>query len=103
LGGGLDPDKDTLVLTLSDDPKDRHLVSIALGDKGDADGIDLLQSARGAVFVKLAPWVQVPKGALPPKQLVSVAVVPNTSVKLKLPEWARPELRKPGQGKSIME
>lgn len=102
-GGALNAEKHALKLSIDDDPTKNHLIGIETVPVSDPDAIALITGARNAVAIKIAPYCQVAKGKRPAAQM-PVTHAPKTGhVVLKLPEWARPEPRKIGQGKSLMD
>lgn len=102
-GGSLSPDKDAIVLNISDDPGKTHLMRLYLADSGAPDSVPLFGSARGSVALKLMPWCQVPNGKIPARSM-NVTHAPKTGeVVVKMPEWSRPPERKIGQGRPLMD
>jgi len=102
-GGPLDPEKDTIAITISDDAGKTHLMGLAVSDTQDAEALQIKKSTRGAIAIKLMPWRQVPAGKLPARSMM-IANAPKTGeVVVKMPQWARPEPRKIGQGRPLME
>lgn len=102
-GGRLDPAKDALEISVDDDSKHRHLLTISVADRADADAVELSSGIKGSVAIKVAPWMQVAPGKRPAEKLVvSHAPKPGVVV-VRIPEWARPPIQKPGFGRSIME
>lgn len=102
-GGVLRPQSDALVLRLSSDPKENHILKVALAELDEPNALPLTGGIKGSIGLKLTPWRQISSGKRPAKELAVIGSEANKSVLLKLPEWARPELIKIGQGKSIME
>lgn len=102
-GGVLDPAKDAIRLTIDGDAKKRHLLLLAVSDPGDATAVPIVGGPRGSVAMRIEPYVQLAPGMRPAVQLPVTHRPKQGEVSVKLPEWARPEVEKPGQGKSIME
>ncbi|MBR9765433.1 MAG: hypothetical protein GYB53_18395 [Rhodobacteraceae bacterium] len=102
-GGVLRPQSDALVLRLSSEPKDNHILQVILAELDEPNALPLAGGIKGSISLKLTPWRQIATGKRPAKELPVVGGQASKSVLLKLPEWARPELIKIGQGKSIME
>lgn len=102
-GGPLNPQKDTFKLSISDDPGKTHLMGIAVSDTQDPDALAIAGAPRGSISVRLTPWCQVPAGKMPASSM-AIATAPKIGeVVVKMPQWARPEPRKIGQGKPLME
>ncbi|MCP4243915.1 MAG: hypothetical protein GY772_25465 [bacterium] len=102
-GRELDAGKDGLEVILSDDAGKVHLIGLKLGGVDSAESMPISKGARGAVSMKLIPWRQVAGGKRPATSMAVVNLVPGDLVSLKLPEWARLEARKIGQGRPLME
>lgn len=102
-GGRLDPAKDGLTLAVDDDSKYRHLLTLSVDDRGNADTIEISGGIKGSVSIKVAPWMQVAPGKRPAERLFISHSPKSGVVVVKIPEWARPPIQKPGFGKSIME
>lgn len=102
-GRPLDPAKDTLKLSISDDPGKTHLMGIAVSDVQDPEALAISGAPRGSVSVRLMPWRTVPAGKMPARSMAIVTAPKTGEVVVKMPEWARPEPRKIGQGKPLME
>lgn len=102
-GGPLTPGTDALEVELTDDPGAVHLFGLKLSAEGDPDALPISGSIKGSISLRLVPWRQLAPGNRPAVQMPVVNRRKGEMVRVKLPEWARPEPRKPGQGKSIME
>jgi hypothetical protein len=102
-GGALDPAKDAISLAIDDAAGKNHLLKIELCDADSPDAVPLTKNAHGSVSAKIGPWCQVAPGKRPPVQMLVATAGRVGDVVLKMPEWARPEARKIGQGKSLME
>ncbi|MBR9765998.1 MAG: hypothetical protein GYB53_21405 [Rhodobacteraceae bacterium] len=102
-GRTLDPAKDAIKLTMSDDQRDNHVMKVEVAKLDDPAAITIFGGARSSLHIKLSPWTQIATGKRPTTELPVIAQARGAEVLLKLPEWARPEIRKIGQGKSIME
>lgn len=102
-GGPLDPEKDAIKLVLDTDHGKTHMMRIELADADEADALPLAGGIKGSVSVKVQPWRQVAAGKRPASALPLVNSEKQTAVVVKLPEWARPEAVKIGQGKRLME
>lgn len=102
-GGALDPKKDCLQLSIDDDSKARHLLTLSVVDRKDAAALEFSGGIKGSISLKIAPWMQTAPGKRPAEKL-AVSHSPKTgSVCVRIPEWARPPIQKPGYGRSIME
>ncbi|MGD1880831.1 MAG: hypothetical protein ACFB11_00735 [Paracoccaceae bacterium] len=101
-GHQLDAEKHGLAITVSDEPKSNHQIDIKLVPVSDPDAVPLKNSMHGSCFVKLVPWSKVAAGKRPAEHMKLLTKSAN-SISVRLPEWARPELKKVGQGKSIMD
>lgn len=104
-GRAIDPDKDSLHLAVDPAPKARHLLLLEVKSVSDPGGVPLEKSMKGAVGCKVAPWADVATGKRPACGLPIIAArrPGDTYAKVKLPDWARPALPKPHQGKGIMD
>lgn len=102
-GGTLDPASDALVLHLSNESKDNHILRVILADQDEANALLIAPGIKGSVSLKLTPWCQIAAGKRPAQELQVIGAESGKFVLLRLPDWARPELLKIGQGKSIME
>lgn len=98
-GGQLTKD-DAIALSIDPKKNANHLLQIDLVEADAAEGVPLMASARSSVFVKLEPWVKSPGAKRPAEALTVVAKLTANSIKVKLPEWARPLV---GQGQGIMD
>lgn len=101
-GGVLNPEKDALKLVLNNDQGKNHILALELADLGEPGAFKLLGGIKGSVSVKLAPWGPLAKGKRPATELVVIGGQAPNTVHLRLPDYARPEVRKIGQGKPIM-
>lgn len=102
-GGPLNPETDALILELSDEGKDNHMMRIKLADADESDAFQFKPGIKGSLHMKISPWCQIAAGKRPAVELPVVAAHSQKEVAVKLPEWARPPLKKIGQGKSIMD
>lgn len=102
-GGPLDPQKDALKLFLNNDQGKNHILAIALADIDEASALRISAGGRHSVSVKLEAWTPLAKGKRPPTELIVLASQATKHVHVKLPEYARPQAQKIGQGKSIMD
>ena len=101
-GGALNPDADAVAIELNTDAGKNHIMTIGVSSQSEPEGLQLSGGTRGSVSVKLQPWCAIPKGKLPAKSMPVIGGKSPSHVLLKLPEWARPEPIKVGQGKSLM-
>ena len=101
-GGTLNPEKDALKLVLSNDQGKNHILALELAEIGEPNAFNLSGSMKDSVSIKLQPWGPLAKGKRPATEMVVIGGKSPSTVHLKLPEYARPEVRKIGQGKSIM-
>ncbi len=102
-GGQLDPAKDALKLVLNNDRGANHQLVLELAEIGDPGAFDLASGIKGSVSVRLSPWGVLAPGKRPAKELSIIGGRAPQTVHLKLPDWARPEVPKIGQGRSIMD
>lgn len=102
-GGPLDPAKDAIDVQLFDDPKSCHLMGLARADVGDADAVTFSPSIRGSIRARLVPWAPVANGKRPAVQCPAVNRDTGKFVSVKLPEWARPAVRKIAQGEPLFK
>jgi hypothetical protein len=101
-GGTLNPGKDALKLVLSNDQGKNHILALELAEIGEPNAFNLSVSMKDSVSIKLQPWGPLAKGKRPATEMVVIGGKSPSTVHLKLPEYARPEVRKIGQGQSIM-
>ncbi len=101
-GGTLDPEKDTLKLQMSSDQGKNHILALELAEIGDPQAFTLTSSMKDSVSIKLQPWGPLAKGKRPATEMVVIGGKSPSTVHLKLPEYARPEVKKIGQGKPLM-
>lgn len=101
-GGILNSERDALKLILNNDQGKNHILAMSLADIDDSGAFSLSSGARGSVSIKLAPWGPLAKGKRPATEMLVIGGQAPNTVHLKLPEYARPEVPKIGQGKSIM-
>ncbi|PQV56378.1 hypothetical protein LX70_02644 [Defluviimonas denitrificans] len=102
-GGPLNPEKDSLQLSIDDDSKSRHLLTLSVADRGDANAMEFSGGIKGSIALKVAPWMQTAPGKRPAEKLAVSHSPKAGAVAVRIPEWARPPVQKPGFGKSIME
>lgn len=101
-GGPLNPDTDAVAIEMNTDAGKNHIMTISLSSSAEPNGLQLSGGTRGSVSVKLQPWCAIPKGKLPAKSMPVIGGKSPSHVMTKLPDWARPEPIKAGQGKSLM-
>ncbi|MGK7663359.1 MULTISPECIES: hypothetical protein [unclassified Marinovum] len=101
-GRALDPAKDALELLLDDERGKVHVLGLRRCDRAAPAALTLRGGIRGSVSVSVMPWRQIAAGKRP-SVAMPVLSTGEMMVSVKLPEWARPEVRKIGQGQSIMD
>lgn len=101
-GRTLDPGADGLELLLDDERGKVHVLGLRRCDRSAPSALALRGGIRGSVSVSVMPWRQIAAGKRPSVAL-SVLSTGEMMVAVKLPEWARPEPRKIGQGRPIMD
>lgn len=101
-GGELDPSKDALKMVANSDQGQTHILGIVKAQLGDAGAFELHSGARGSTSVKVALWRPVAKGKRPSKEMRILASRAPASVQVNLPEWARPDPVKIGEGRPLM-
>ncbi len=101
-GGILDPKKDALKLELSNEHRQNHILTLELAEIDDPQAFNLLPGTKDSVNIKLQPWTQLAKGKRPAAELVVIAVKAPSTVHLRLPEYARPAVKKIGEGEPLM-
>lgn len=101
-GGPLNPEKDAIKISISDEPGRTHLMGLTRAEKASADGLPIVGGARGSVQLKVMTWCQVPKGKMPARSMPIVHEIRAGDVVVKMPEWAQPPARKIGQGQPLM-
>lgn len=102
-GRDLDPEHHAIILTVDPKPKERHVLCLKVVAASNAEGMSLKKLMRGSVGCKFSPWSSVAPGKRPAEGLSVILAAGKNEAKVKLPDWARPELPKPDAGKSIME
>lgn len=102
-GGVLDHAVDALALELSNDLRKNHILKVTLANIENPNAQALNGGIKFSLHMKLMPWSQVAAGKRPATELVVLGATAGKEVLLKLPEWARPEALKIGQGKPLME
>lgn len=101
-GGMLDPKKDALKLVLSDDQGKNHILALELAEIGEPQAFSLTSGIKDSISIKLQPWGPLAPGKRPATEMQVIGGKSPSTVHLKLPDYARPEVRKIGQGKPIM-
>ena len=90
-GRRLDPARDAISLTLTNDPKYLHLLGIKLVGADDPAGLPISGAPHGSIGVKVAAWRPGSGDKRPPASMVIVnRQVAGGGISVKLPEWARP-------------
>lgn len=90
-GCRLDPARDAVALTLSNDPKYLHLLGIKAVEASDPAALPISGGPRGSVGLKVVAWRVAAGDKRPPASLVVVnRQVAGGGISVKLPEWARP-------------
>lgn len=89
-GRRLDPKKEGMALTLTDDRTHHHLMGIKVVAADDPNGIGLSNGTRDSVSIKVSPW-RPAEGKRPAAALSVInSKVEGGGISVKLPEWARP-------------
>jgi hypothetical protein len=101
-GSILDPEKDALKLVLSNDQGKNHILTLERAKIGDPQAFSLAGGMKQSVSIKLMPWGPLAKGKRPAAEMVVIGGKAPDTVLLRLPEYARPEVRKLGQGEPLM-
>lgn len=102
-GGVLNPEKDALELILDDEPGSVHVMALRRASIEDESAMQLTGGIKGSISLKVVPWRKVAPGKRPGVSLVVLNRQAGKLVSVRLPDWAKPEPRKIGQGRSIME
>ncbi|GLO70297.1 hypothetical protein MACH17_18140 [Phaeobacter inhibens] len=101
-GGPFDHEVHALKLALSNDQGKNHILTLELAKIGDPNAFTLSPGIKGSVSIKLQPWGPLAKGKRPATEMVVIGGRAPSIVNLKLPEYARPEVKKIGQGEPLM-
>ncbi|MBA83289.1 MAG: hypothetical protein CML69_10795 [Rhodobacteraceae bacterium] len=103
-GGALQPDRDAVKIVLNSDAGKTHILVLELEEADSPECLPLSAGMKGSVYLKLAPWMAVASGKRPAEAMPVLGGGKSpSSVIVKLPEWARPEPIKIGQGKPLMD
>ncbi len=102
-GGALDAEKDALKLSLSNDQGRNHILTLELAEMGEPNAFSFAGGIKGSLSIRLQPWGPLAKGKRPATELPVIGGKSPRTVLLKLPEYARPEVRKIGQGQPLMD
>ncbi|MEX5600736.1 hypothetical protein [Pseudophaeobacter sp. C1-32P7] len=101
-GGVLDTEKDAMKIALSNDQGRNHILELELAEVGDTEAFRLASGIKGSVSIKLQPWGQLSPGKRPAAEMAVIGGKAPMTTNLRLPEYARPQIKKIGQGQSIM-
>lgn len=96
-GRAMDPTKDALLFHLDDHQKKRHLLMLEIVPREGSDGLAILPGIKDSVKIMVTPWTDASIDARPAVSLETINQSEG-AVTVKLPEWARTPLPKPGQG-----
>ena len=99
----LDPEKAALKLAMSNDQGKNHILAIELVSLNTPGAFTLSRGMKGSVSIKLQPWGPLAKGKRPATEMVVIGGRSPSNVHVKLPEFARPEVLKIGQGRPLMD
>lgn len=102
-GGLLDPANDAVKIALNTDKGKNHILRLEVANIGDEGSFRLTGGIKGSISTKLMPWRALAAGKRPATELPVIGGKAPSHSMLKLPEWARPEVAKIGQGKSLMD
>lgn len=88
----LDPEKDCVALTVTNEPNLNHLMGIRATTADDPAGLPISGGPHGSVGLKVTAWRGNGGGSRPAASLTVInRQVKGGGISVKLPDWARPE------------